>query len=356
MASGNDHFSISGPTFLTRIDWTNAHHRRSVAASLVKGVYMLEGDRQDGRRGPECLALPWSEFFHFRYIAPLTESDECIFGAIFEFKPWDCSYHFNIHESPRYVIAFRGTLIKLGSLARDIQLDIDIIRNGLYRTSRSAIAINTVRDTVTKAGNSKVWLTGHSQGASIAMLAGKTMAKSGMFLESFLFNPPYILAPIERIGDETLKHGIRFAGTIIKAGVAFANAKNDKNKDSKTAVENKDPFAAICGWIPCLFVNREDPICSEYIGYFEHRRKLESFGFGGKSIARQTSQSSLGNLVLNAVGVQGVESSEPLHLLPSANLTVNLSSCPSQDFKQAHGLCQWWRPDLDLKCDVYKYN
>ncbi|KAE8705534.1 NC domain-containing-related-like protein [Hibiscus syriacus] len=199
---------------------------RSVAAILVKGVDMLEGDRQHGRRGPECLALSWWEFLQFRYIGPLMESDE--------------------------------------------------------------------------------W-------ASIAMLAGKTMAKSGLFLESFLFNPLYISAPIERIEDETLKHGIRFAGTIIRAGQAFANAKNDENKDSKTEVENKDPFSAISGWIPCLFVNREDPICSEYI-----------------------------------VGVQGVESSEPLHLLPSANLIVNLS--PSQDFKQARGLCQWWRPDLDLKC------
>ncbi|KAK8542972.1 hypothetical protein V6N12_015547 [Hibiscus sabdariffa] len=341
-----------GPTYLTSIDWTNAHHRRSVAASLVKGVYMLEGDRQDRRQGPECLAPPWWEFFQFKYVGPLIESDQCIFGAIFEYRPLDYSYHSNIHESPRYVIAFRGTLLKLGSLARDIQLDIDIIRNGLDRTARSAIAIRTVRDTVAMAGISKVWLTGHSQGASIAMLAGKMMAKSGIFLQSFLFNPPHVSAPIERIGDETLKHGIRLAGTIIKAGLAFANAKNDRNKDPKSGNENRDSFAAISGWIPCLFVNPGDPICSEYIGYFEHRRKVESFGFAAKALARKTSQTSLGNLVLNAVGAQGVESSEPLHLLPSANLTVNLS--PSQDFKQAHGLCQWWRPDLNLKCHVYK--
>ncbi|KAK8591313.1 hypothetical protein V6N13_031361 [Hibiscus sabdariffa] len=319
VTKGNDQFSISGPTYLTSIDWTNAHHQRSVAASLVKGVYVLEGDRQDGRQGPECLAPPWWEFFQFKYVAPLIESDQCIFGAIFEYRPSDYSYHYNIHESPRYVIAFRGTLLKLGSLARDVQLDIDIIRNGLDRTARSKIAISTVQDTVAKVGISKVWLTGHSQGASIAMLAGKMMAKSGIFLQSFLFNPPH----------------------------------NDRNKDPKTGNENRDSFAAISGWIPSLFVNPGDPICSEYIGYFEHRRKVESFGFAAKALARKTSQTSLGNLVLNAVGAQGVESSEPLHLLPSANLIVNLS--PSQDFKQAHGLCQWWRPDLNLKCHVYKY-
>ncbi|KAK8520175.1 hypothetical protein V6N12_004134 [Hibiscus sabdariffa] len=325
VTKGNDQFSISGPTYLTSIDWTNAHHQRSVAASLVKGVYVLEGDRQDGRQGPECLAPPWWEFFQFKYVAPLIESDQCIFGAIFEYRPSDYSYHYNIHESPRYVIAFRGTLLKLGSLARDVQLDIDIIRNGLDRTARG-IHRNVGRE---------------NDGEIRDILAIIPLQSASR------------IAPIERIGDETLKHGIRFAGTIIKAGLALANAKNDRNKDPKTGNENRDSFAAISGWIPSLFVNPGDPICSEYIGYFEHRRKVESFGFAAKALARKTSQTSLGNLVLNAVGAQGVESSEPLHLLPSANLIVNLS--PSQDFKQAHGLCQWWRPDLNLKCHVYKY-
>ncbi|KAF9609463.1 hypothetical protein IFM89_016462 [Coptis chinensis] len=36
--------------------WENAHHRRSVAASLVQGVYVLERDRQENRQGPHALA------------------------------------------------------------------------------------------------------------------------------------------------------------------------------------------------------------------------------------------------------------------------------------------------------------
>ncbi|KAF9596372.1 hypothetical protein IFM89_009720 [Coptis chinensis] len=34
----------------------NAHHRRSVAASLVQGVFVLERDCQENRQGPHALA------------------------------------------------------------------------------------------------------------------------------------------------------------------------------------------------------------------------------------------------------------------------------------------------------------
>ncbi|XP_022719718.1 GDSL esterase/lipase At4g10955-like [Durio zibethinus] len=95
---------------------------------------------------------------------------------------------------------------------------------------------------------------------------------------------------------------------------------------------------------PMPICESERPICAEYIGYFEHRRKLENIGAG--AIARLTSQHSLANLFMSSVGIKGVETSEPLHLLPSANLTVNLN--PPPDIMQAHGLYQWWRPDLNL--------
>ncbi|KAI8004112.1 GDSL esterase/lipase [Camellia lanceoleosa] len=36
-----------------------------------------------------------------------------------------------------------------------------------------------------------------------------------------------------------------------------------------------------------------------------------------------------------------------MHLIPSANLVVNLFL--AQDMKQAHGIHQWWRPDLNLR-------
>ncbi|XVF31070.1 hypothetical protein REPUB_Repub16aG0113700 [Reevesia pubescens] len=205
--------------------------------------------------------------------------------------------------------------------------------------------MKAVRDMVATVGSSDVWLAGHSLGAAMAMLAGKTMAKAGDFLEAYLFNPPFVSPPIGRIEEKKVRHGLRFAGTLIKAGLAFAAAVNDDDSDSRNG--NGNSFAAMSGWIPCLFVNQADPICSEYIGYFEHMKKLEDCGAG--RIARLSSQHSLSHLFMNAVGMKGVETSEPLHLLPSANLTVNLNS------SGGHHLCQWWRPDLNLKSSVYKY-
>lgn len=311
-------------------------------------MYILERDRQEKREGSQALAPPWWEFFHFKLVRKLIDDvDFCIFGAIYEYKP--PSSHCNdsivsIDGNPRYVIAFRGTITKPDSFTRDFELDIHIMRNGLHQTSRFEIGMQAVRNMVATVGASNVWLAGHSLGAAMAMLAGKTMAKMGNFLEAFLFNPPYLSAPIERIKDKKVKHGIRIAGSVITAGLALAaRGKNPRSR-------SEDPFSALSAWTPSLCVNPADHLCSEYIGYFEHRKKMEEIGAG--AIERLATQHSLGGLFMSVVG-KGVEAAEPLHLLPSANLTVNLS--PSNDFKQAHGIHQWWRPDLNLKCSLYKF-
>ncbi|PPS02987.1 hypothetical protein GOBAR_AA17669 [Gossypium barbadense] len=159
MASGIEYFNRCGPKYLSNIDWNNAHHRRSVSASLVEGVYMLEEDRQARRGGFQCVAPPWWEFFNFKVVNALVDdNDKSIFGATFEYKPSAYSYHRSMDRSPRYLIAF------------------------------------------------EVWLTGHSLGAAMAMLAGKNMAKRGNFLEAFLFNPPYVSPPVERIKNKRVRH------------------------------------------------------------------------------------------------------------------------------------------------------
>ncbi|XVE89941.1 hypothetical protein DITRI_Ditri20bG0036600 [Diplodiscus trichospermus] len=206
--------------------------------------------------------------------------------------------------------------------------------------------MEAAQDKVNAEGGSNLWLTGHSLGAAIAMLAGKTMAKAGKFLEAFLFNPPYISLPVDQILKDTkVTEGLRILGTAIK----FLIAVTDNHKKQRKGIGNEDTFAAISGWIPCLFVNQKDPTCSGYIGHFEHRKKLENSGAG--HLARSTSHVSLTNYALSEI--KGVEASEPLHRLPSANLNVNLS--PSRDFLRAHELRQWWRHDQNLKCRVYEY-
>ena len=320
----------------------------SVVACLVQGVYILERDRQAKREGEKALAPPWWTFFHFQLLSSLVDDvDSSIFGAIFEFKPPSSLCDDTSYRSPRYVIAFRGTLTKQDSVSRDIALDIRFIRQGLHQTSRSDIAIRAVQDMVATAGDSNVWLTGHSLGSAMALHAGKTMAKNGMFIESFLFNPPFTSAPIERIKDERVKHGIRIASSVLTAGITLA-VKSKKKQQQQQKDLPVDPFAALAAWVPCLFVNPCDHICSEYIGYFEHRRKMEEIGAG--VIERLATQNSLGGLLISAFGKE----SEPLHLIPSASLTVNVT--PAPDFREAHGIHQWWKPDLSLEQKVYNYN
>ncbi|PPD84678.1 hypothetical protein GOBAR_DD18366 [Gossypium barbadense] len=283
MSFEREDFGLLGPLHLNSIDWANSNHRRSIAASLVQGTYILERDRQEKRQGSQALAPPWWEFFHFKLIRQLVDDvDSCVFGAIYEYAPPSSHCNDSIDRSPRYVIAFRA-----------------------------------VRNMVAMVGDSSVWLAGHSLGAAMAMLAGKTIAKTGNFLEAFLFNPPFLSAPIERINYGNVKHGLRFASSFITAGLVLAT---------------------------------KDHLCSEYIGYFEHRKKMEEIRYG--AIERLATQNSLGDLFMSVVR-RSAEAAEPLHLLPSAYLTVNLT--PSEDFKQAHGIQQWWRPDLHLKCNLYKY-
>ncbi|OMO71941.1 Lipase, class 3 [Corchorus capsularis] len=339
-----------GPLHLTSVDWNNEHHRRSVAASLAYGVYILESDRQRKHRRSELLAPPWWEFFYFKLLRQLVDDEDddhfTIFGAIFEYKKSN-----SFDRSPHYVIAFRGTLMEPDSFVRDLELDVQIILNGLRKTNRFGIAMKAVQDMVDLIGDcSRVWITGHSLGAAMATLAGKNMAKKGKFLEAFLFNPPFISAPIERIfKDKKLNHRIRFAGSVFTAGFAITSALNGDERFK----DNNNWFSAISGWIPWVFVNRVDYVCSEYIGYFEHRKKMDEIGFGAGAIVKLAAKYSLGGFVMSMAGIKGVEIEEPLHLLPSANLIVNLN--PPLKFLQAHGLCQWWRPDLNLKCTVYKY-
>lgn len=173
----------------------------------------------------------------------------------------------------------------------------------------------------------------------MAILAGKNMAKEGLNLKAFLFNPPFFSAPIERIKDKKVKQGIRIASSFITAGLTLA-VKGPRHKS--------DSFTMSSSWLPHLFVNKADDICSAYIGYFEHRQKMEEIG--ARSIGKLATQNSVKDIVLSAFGME----SESLHLLPSANLTVN--SSPAPDFKHAHGIHQWWRTDLNLHSKEYRYD
>ncbi|KAF3448719.1 hypothetical protein FNV43_RR09432 [Rhamnella rubrinervis] len=338
MTSEEERFDLSGPLhLLTFIDWKNENTRRSILASLIQGIYVHERDRQKKRKGPQALAPPWWESFQFKLLDNLIDVDGSIFGAIYEFKP-----NHLLDGSPRYVIAFRGNFLKLRSFEQDINLDRYLILYKLHRAPRFEIAMLAVRKTVAAVGDSNVWLAGHSLGSAMAMLAGKSMAKTGTFLSCYLFNPPYVSFPIERIKHENVKRLIRISKSCITAGLALAmKGKNQQRNQSD------DPFEALSAWFPCLYVNPRDFICCEYIGYFEDRKTMEEIGAG--CMGRLATQNSIGSLLMNAMG----RDTEPLHLIPSANVITN--SAPSQNCFSAHRIHQWWRDDLQLQSKLYKY-
>ncbi|KAL7003607.1 hypothetical protein U1Q18_004759 [Sarracenia purpurea var. burkii] len=335
MASERQSFNHSGPLELTAVDWKNPNHRRSVAASLVHGVYVLEGDRQQNRHGHRALAPPWWDFFHFQLIHQLVDdADGSIFGAVYQFKFPPSSFSSpSTQIPPRFVVAFRGTVTKPHTMARDLNLNFQFIQKRLQKSRRFRCAIQAVQKTVAVAGPTAVWLAGHSLGSAIALIAGKNMAMVGCFIETYLFNPPFPSALLERMAGRILKLGIRFATSVVTAGVSGSlNARHQR----------QNSFSLLSGWIPYLFLNQSDPICAEYIGYFEHREKMAEIGAG--AIARIATQTSLGSLFSGSV---------PPHLLPSAYLAINMS--PAQGFIQAHGIRQWWKPNIYCQFRLYQF-
>ncbi|CAO2178462.1 unnamed protein product [Urochloa humidicola] len=359
MPSLKDLFDASGPTYLTYVNWNCPHHRRSVMASLVQGVYVLERDRQWNRQGPDARAPAWWRFFHFDLRQVLVDAaDGSIFGAVFTFQP---PLHLlvdltAIAAAPHFVVAFRGTLTKKRSAKRDLELDLQLVRNGLEGKSRFRAAMQAVHDTLAAAAAAaggygqqphphRVWLAGHSLGSAIATLAAKTLARSaGVLLPAFLFNAPFVSAPLERIGDRGVRQGVHIASSFVTAGVAAVLQRGGAVHDAA--------FAALAAWVPELFVNPADPISAEYVGYFDHRRKMEAIGAG--AVGRLATRNSVKDLLLG-IGKKGGGGGgrEPLHLFPSAVLTVNRG--PSPDFRTAHGIHQWWRPDLLLECTAHYY-
>lgn len=318
-------------------------------ASLVQGVYVLERDRQWNRHGPDARAPPWWRSFHFELRHALVDAaDNSVFSAVYAFHPPPTLHlQLDLAAAPHYVVAFRGTVTKKESRKRDLQLNLQLVRNGLEATSRFRTGMQAVRDAVAATWQrpDRAWLAGHSLGSAIATLAAKALVREGgPALPAFLFNAPFVSAPVERIGDARVRHGVRVANSFVTAGVAAVLHKATRKEDATCS-----SFAALARWVPHVFVNPADPISAEYVGYFDHRRKMEAIGAG--AVGRLATRHSVKDLLLG-IGRGGCE---PLHLFPSAVLTVNRGS-GTTDFKAAHGIHQWWRNDLCLDCTAHCYS
>ncbi|XP_038685821.1 GDSL esterase/lipase At4g10955-like [Tripterygium wilfordii] len=319
-------FNLSGPFHLTSVDWGNPDHIRSILASFIQGVKIQQRNRKKGLEPHEFPASPWWTTFNFKLVDSLVDTDDnSIFGAIYELESLTCN-------APKYVVAFRGTLLKKGTVLRDLKLDLNCVLNNLHKTSRFELAMRAVQNIVSRAGGATdVWLTGYSLGSAIALLAGKEMVKIGHPIRTYLFNPPFLSAGIERIiNNDVLKQGIHFTISLLKAGLAIA-MKGTSNPD--------EDFVRLSSWTPNLFVNRADLICCPYIAHFKVLKKLNDIG--ARTIGRLATRNSIRGLFSSATGN---DDRGPLHLIPSAIVTTNLADFPNP--LSAHGIKQWWDPSF----------
>ncbi|XP_042035347.1 GDSL esterase/lipase At4g10955-like [Salvia splendens] len=163
-------------------------------------------------------------------------------------------------------------------------------------------------------------------------------------LETYLFNPPFPSPPIELIKSEKVKRRLRVASSVFTAGLAVA-----VKMATGSMIQDDEAFAILSSWVPYLFVSSSDMICSEYIGYFENRETMEAIG--ARKIESMAMMHSIQRIVSSS---RGKMDSEPVHLLPSGFLTINIGALPN--FKEAHGIHQWWNPNLELKYKSYNYH
>jgi hypothetical protein len=136
---------------------------------------------------------------------PLTErcfNETAIFGAIYEYEYGGAARHHLSAPPPRYVVAFRGTILKLANwevTMKDLGLDADIIitNNNLEHRSRPMLAragVDGLLDEDDETSCVDVWLAGHSLGASLALDVGRHMMNERQLnLPTFLFNLPHVL-------------------------------------------------------------------------------------------------------------------------------------------------------------------
>ncbi|EOA20967.1 hypothetical protein CARUB_v10001302mg [Capsella rubella] len=336
IALRSDELSRQGPPKIPSFDWNNLYHRTSLMSCLVQGVYAMERDSQNNRRGSESLAPPWWESFNFTLIKELRDPiDGSIYGAVFQNLINYENHAPNSIVPPRYVIALRGTVISFptyNDLMLNVRLPIEMLRRG----GRSQQAIEEIRSIVVDHGNTNVWITGHSLGAALALLAGKNMAMSGLFVEAYIFNPPIALIPLKHYSQyETLNSLYRVSRDIFKAGAA-------KMLDLDEGHESPQ-YKNLASWRPHLFVNQSDPVCAEYIANINHIVNMTEAGFG--KISSLASGYSVRSMLFGK-GKDWWSSSSPdhLHFLPSVFMMVN--STESSIFYHNHGIHQWWNATL----------
>ncbi|XXG89972.1 hypothetical protein AAC387_Pa12g1847 [Persea americana] len=353
-----DFNEVGGPAHLKPVDWSNPDDKRRVAACLVMGVYALEHDRQKTGELALPQERPWFTFFDFILDRMLVhDKDNSIYGAIYRFEQ---PSHLP-PEAPEYVIAFRGTVLKPESFREDFKLNFQILHQRFHKKKRTIKATEEVESVVwpkkgtededendRKDNPGPVWLVGHSLGSSLAIQAGKKAAEKGVFLETFLFNPPYPSLGPEIVPIKMIRNRIKKRTKKYKTKLA------NRIKDSKQIQEDEVKFAKLSKWSPHIFVNRNDWICSGYIGYFEQRKMLPEINDHEWMLDAMYSTRALWKEKWKQrfKKKKPIENKsdyyEPFYLVPCASLYINTRG-GDKERGSHHGIRQWLMEDLQLE-------
>ncbi|KAL8095742.1 hypothetical protein AgCh_036936 [Apium graveolens] len=133
-----------------------------------------------------------------------------------------------------------------------------------------------------------------------------------------------------------LKLGARIIGDVFRAGLSVLGHQ---------VSQADNPFIKLSGWTPYLFVNPKDPICSQYVPYFEQRKTMVSIG--ASTIGRMGTQVSVMSIVSSRA-----RATEPHHLLPTAYLVTNLVKTKT---KKSHKLAQWWSESFTGEIELQNF-
>ncbi|KAG0580712.1 hypothetical protein KC19_4G193500 [Ceratodon purpureus] len=271
---------------------------------------------------------------------------------------------------PEYVVAIRGTIIQSNRRSflqnirheEDMWADAKVVSEIVHAATDLYEPVFRLVLAIYQQCGSSVWVTGHSLGAMIALLATRKLALSEerIVLPTHLFNQPNVsLDVVAKIVAESSIKGIKKVfKPIVSEQIQEAigeywneiDAKVTKhlrkwtekiadkvapNYGEQLKQESRDLVSR--GYSPYLYVNPEDPICSEYIRHF---RVSHPAGLRATLPSAIMSKSSV---VLQMLSVNAYTS----HLVPQGHLIVNNWALGP---KQAHKLHQWYLyPTKDLK-------
>lgn len=327
-------------------------HKRVIMASLVEGVYRIERERINGH-GPRNWngrpGLKWWETFHYDMVEPIEANNakRTVFGAVYKSRLDHNPGHHDL-SAPKIVVAFRGTMI---TNKADFMANIHILFHRLRSHQRYAVGLKVLREQVlTQYHHSEVCLAGHSKGAALALLMGRELAEGEgnqgprRFLEAHLFNPPHPAIP-------RTEPSSKLAAISHEAHKVFANALSRALQHNDTRQDENRKFLSIRDWLPHLYVNAQDIICSAYITHFQDDHLLpEKLRASFPELFSATPHSIRG--ILRSYFLKE-DDSRPDHLIPSACLHIN-GNPPASNFLtkryKAHKLRLWY----DFNLEVYQ--